>query len=214
MSEISMEQGKAAWIQARLGKCTASRVRDVVKRTTAKKFTAARETYMGQLLAERLTGKMAPNFVSAEMLWGTEQEPAARHAYQFWTNREVQLVGFVPHPRFSQAGASPDGLVGADGLLEIKCPKTTTHIETILGQVAPEDNVPQMQFQMACTGRAWCDFVSYDPRMPDEMKLFVRRVLRDEDYIKAMEDDVSTFLEEIDAKLAALAQLYELQAAA
>ncbi|GJD92881.1 lambda exonuclease family protein [Methylobacterium iners] len=204
MSAVEMIQGSAAWHQARLGRVTASRVADVIERTKAGKFTAAREKYMVQLLAERLTGQATPHFTSVEMLWGTEQEPAARRAYEFLHDVDVVQVGFVQHPRYSQAGASPDGFVDADGLIEIKAPMSVTHVSTLLRGTAPEDYLPQMQFQMACTGRQFCDFVSYDPRMPDEMRIFVVRVPRDETAIAAIEADVAAFLEELARREAAL----------
>ena len=119
----------------------------------------------------------------------------------------VDEVGFVPHPTIEMAGASPDGLVGDDGLLEIKCPNTATHIETLLSQSVPGKYNTQMQFQMACTGRQWCDFVSFDNRLPEELQLFVKRVPRDNEFIKQMEDEVVKFLNELDIKIAQLMEL-------
>lgn len=209
-----MIQGTAEWFAARLGKVTASRIVDVTARTKAGKPTAERERYMGQLIAERLTGSPAPRFTSAEMMWGVEQEPVARAAYEFLRDVTVDQVGFIPHPRFSQSGASPDGLVGDKGCVEFKCPMTATHVRTILAQDMPEEYGPQVQWQMACTGRSWCDFGSYDPRVPDEMKLFLVRIARDDAEIAVMERQVGEFLAELDERLARLGALVGLAQAA
>lgn len=196
-------QGSPEWFQVRCGKVTASRVADLIAKTKTG-WGASRANYMAELIAERLTGASAPSFTNAAMQWGTEQEPEARAAYEFRTDSEVVPVGFVIHPRVADAGASPDGLVGSDGLIEIKCPNTATHIETILGQAVPAKYVTQMQFQMACTGRQWCDFVSFDPRMPEAMRYFQKRVERDDKLIAGLESDVSEFLDELAKKIAAL----------
>lgn len=196
-------QGSPEWFQVRCGKVTASRVADLIAKTKTG-WGASRANYMAELIAERLTGASAPNFTNAAMQWGTEQEPEARAAYEFRTDSEVVSVGFVVHPHIADAGASPDGLIGSDGLIEIKCPNTATHIETILGQTVPAKYVTQMQFQMACTGRQWCDFVSFDPRMPESMRYFQKRVERDDKLIAGLESDVSEFLDELAKKIAAL----------
>lgn len=196
-------QGSPEWFQVRCGKVTASRVADLITKTKTG-WGASRANYMAELIAERLTGASAPSFTNAAMQWGTEQEPEARAAYEFRTDCEVVPVGFVIHPRLADAGASPDGMVGSDGLIEIKCPNTATHIETILGQAVPAKYVTQMQFQMACTGRQWCDFVSFDPRMPEAMRYFQKRVERDDKLIAGLENDVSEFLDELAKKIAAL----------
>jgi putative phage-type endonuclease len=114
------------------------------------------------------------------MQWGTETEPQARNAYCFRHDTDVSECGFYDHPKIGMAGASPDGLIGLDGLVEIKCPNSATHIQTLLGGSVPEKYRTQMLWQMACTDRAWCDFVSYDPRLPESMRLFVQRVERDD----------------------------------
>ncbi|GGE36124.1 phage-related exonuclease [Agaricicola taiwanensis] len=202
-----MDQRTDEWDQARLGKVTASRVADVVARTKSG-YSASRANYMAQLICERLTGVKAETFNSREMQWGTDTEAEARSAYCFYRDADIEEVGFVDHPRIAETGASPDGLVGDDGLVEIKCPNTSTHIETLLGQKVPEKYVTQMQWQMACTGRAWCDFVSYDPRMPADMRLFVQRVHRDEERIAELEREVTEFLSELDGKIAALRHAY------
>lgn len=198
-----IEQGSPEWFEQRLGKVTASRVADVVARTKSG-YSASRANYMAQLIAERLTGTLAESFTSKEMQHGIDTEPFARAAYEFYQNATVDAAEFVAHPRIPMTGASPDGYVSADGLVEIKCPNTATHIDTLLGQSVPGRYVTQMQWQMACTGRAWCDFVSFDPRMPEDMRLFVRRVDRDETQIAELEREIRTFLAELAGKIEAL----------
>lgn len=198
-----MIQGSPEWFAARLGRVTASRIADLTA-STKSGWSASRKNYMAELVAERLTGVGAAGFTNAAMQWGTETEPQARAAYSFIHDAEVSEVGFVGHPHIPMAGASPDGLVGDAGLIEIKCPNTATHIETVLGAEVPGKYVSQMQFQMACTGRRWCDFVSFDPRMPENLRLFARRVNRDEDVIAAIEEAVRVFLAEVERTVAAL----------
>ncbi len=206
-------QGSPEWLAARLGRVTASRVADVVAKTKTG-YGASRANYMAELVAERLAGAPGERFTNAAMQWGTDKEPEARAAYVFMQDVDVAQVGFIPHPEIEMSGASPDGLVGADGLVEIKCPNTATHIETLIGQSVPGKYVTQMQWQMACTGRVWCDFASFDPRMPAEMRLFVRRVHRDDALIAELEREVVTFLAELDDKVAQLRALYSLPRAA
>jgi putative phage-type endonuclease len=201
-------QGSPEWFAIRCGKVTASRVADVIAKTKTGP-SASRANYAAQLIAERLTGVVAESFSNAAMQHGTDTEPAARSAYEFYRNVDVTEIGFVPHPSIADAGASPDGLVDADGLVEIKCPNTATHIETLLGGSVPGKYITQMQWQMACTGRDWCDFVSYDPRLPESMKLFVQRVQRDPAAIVGLQTEVTTFLREIDAKVRDLRAKYE-----
>lgn len=196
-------QGSEEWKQARIGKVTASRVADVTAKTKTG-WGASRKNYMAELVAERLTGYAAEGFTSGPMQWGTETEPQARIAYEFFQDEKVQQVGFVNHPTIEMAGASPDGYVGDDGLIEIKAPLTATHIDTLLSGKIPEKYVTQMQWQMACSGRQWCDFVSYDPRLPEDMKLFVQRLPRDQAYITSLEIDVRAFLAELDGTVKAL----------
>jgi putative phage-type endonuclease len=205
-------QGSPEWFAARLGKVTASRVADVIAKTKTG-WGASRANYMAELVAERLTGTSADKFSNAAMQWGTEQEPEARAAYEFRVGVDVIQVGFVPHPIIPMTGASPDGLVGDEGLVEIKCPNTATHIDTLIGQAIPGKYVTQMLWQMACTGRQWCDFVSFDPRLPPSMRLFVKRLKWDEVRIKELEKDVSEFLAEVDHKVKQLVSLYEREAA-
>ena len=206
-------QGSDRWKALRLGKVTASRVADIVAKTK-RGYSASRANYLAQLIAERLTGVPSETYTNAAMQHGTETEPEARCAYEFYHGVSVEQVAFVAHPKIDQAGCSPDGLVGPDGLVEIKCPQTATHLETLLGQAVPSKYEVQMQFQMACTGRAWCDFVSYDPRMPEHMRLFVKRVPRDDKRISELETEVAGFLLELAVKLSQLNTLYGEKAAA
>lgn len=201
-----MEQGTDEWFTIRIGKVTASRVADVIAKTKTG-YSASRDNYMAQLVCERLTNQKGESFSNAAMQHGTDTEPLARAAYEAFQDILVDEVGFVPHPTIIMAGASPDGLVSDDGLLEIKCPNTATHIETLLSQSVPGKYNTQMQFQMACTGRQWCDFVSFDNRLPNELQLFVKRVPRDNEFIKQMEDEVVKFLNELDIKIAQLMDL-------
>lgn len=206
-------QGSDAWKQLRLGRVTASRVADIVAKTKSG-YSTSRANYMAQLITERLTGVPAETFTNAAMIHGTETEPEARAAYEFYQGVTVEQVAFVSHPKIEQAGCSPDGLVGDDGLLEIKCPQSATHLETLLGQAVPGKYETQIQFQMACTGRAWCDFVSYDPRMPENMRLFIKRVERDNKRISELETEIAGFLLELAVKLSQLNSLYGQQEAA
>ena len=203
-----MEQRSPEWFAARAGKVTASRVADVIAKTKSGP-SASRATYMGELIAERLTGTCAEKFTNAAMQWGTDTEEEARAAYQFETTTLVALAEFVTHPKIAMSGASPDGYIGDDGLLELKCPNSATHIDTLLGQSVPGKYITQMQWQMACTSRKWCDFASFDPRLPETMRLHIQRVQRDDKMIAELETAVVEFLSEVDAKVAALRARYE-----
>jgi putative phage-type endonuclease len=194
-----MEQRTDDWFAARLGKVTASRVADVIAKNKTG-YGAGRANYMADLVVERLTGQKASSFSNAAMEWGTEQEPYARAAYSAKTGILVEEVGFIDHPTVAMSGASPDGFA-EDGLIEIKCGNTATHLEYIFDGKPPQKYVTQMQWQMACAGKPWCDFVSYDPRLPERLQLLVVRVPRDDDYIKMLEQEVTTFLQELDDKL-------------
>ncbi|MEI7515633.1 MAG: lambda exonuclease family protein [Betaproteobacteria bacterium] len=195
-----IEQGTDEWFAARIGKVTASRVADVIAKTKTG-YSSSRDNYMAQLICERLTNQKADGFTNAAMQWGTETEPLARLSYEVSQNVLVDEVGFVPHPRILMAGASPDGLVGDNGLLEIKCPNTATHIDTLLSETVPGKYNTQMQFQMACTDREWCDFVSFDNRLPTELQLFVKRVPRDNVFIRLIEGEIVQFIAELDDKI-------------
>jgi putative phage-type endonuclease len=200
-------QGSPEWFDARRGKVTASRVADVMAKTKTG-YSASRANYMAELLCERLTGTTAAGFSNDAMRWGTETEPQARAAYAFLHDVDVVEVGFVDHPTVAMSGASPDGLVGADGMVEIKCPNTSTHLDTLLGAPIKGSYVTQMQWQMACADRAWCDFVSFDPRLPEAMQLHVTRVVRDDAAIAEAEGEVGRFLSELAGKEAELVRRY------
>jgi len=187
----------------RAGKVTASRVVDVLSKVKSGE-SAGRKNLKMDLVAERLTGKPTDSFTNSAMQWGTEQEPFARIAYEAYRNLFVEQIPFMDHPTIEWFGCSPDGLVGEDGLIEIKCPSTTTHIEYLQEGKPPSRYVPQMMAQMACTGRKWCDFASFDPRMPEELQLFVVRLNRDDAYIQEMEAEVKKFLDEVEQVLAQL----------
>lgn len=195
-----MEQRSTEWFTARLGKVTASRVADVIAKTKTG-YSTSRDNYMAQLVCERMTGTQGESYNNAAMQWGTDQEPLARAAYEAAKDVLVDEVGFVIHPTISNAGASPDGLVGDDGLIEIKCPNTATHIDTLLSDKVPSKYNTQMQWQMVCTGRKWCDFVSFDPRMPEGLQLFIQRVDFDAEYVKMLEAEITGFLAELETKI-------------
>lgn len=203
-----IEQGTDAWFAMRAGKATASRIADIIAKTKSGP-SASRKNYAAQLVAERLTGTVEPGYTNGAMQWGTEKEPEARAAYAFLHDADVVEAEFIIHPSITDSGASPDGFVGTDGLVEIKAPNTATHIETLLGKTVPSKYVTQMQWQMACTGRAWCDFVSFDPRLPDHLSLFVRRVQRDDVMIAELEAEVRAFLLEVSATVSALEKYAE-----
>lgn len=199
LNPADMEQRSEEWMAARLGHVTASQIDCVLAGGRGAKESATRANYRAALIAERLTGTADPDrFESAAMRRGTEQEPYARAAYEQHDGVLVEQVGFVLHPEIPWAGCSPDGLVGADGLIQIKAPNTATHIETVIKQAIPAKYEAQMYFEMACTGRAWCDFVSFDDRLPDDIALFVKRLPRDEAQIGLIEAEVRRFLAEVD----------------
>ena len=194
MKVLSMPQGSPEWLAARAGKVTASRINDVM----AAKTTAAYRDYRAQIVAEILTGQpQESGFTNAAMQWGTEQEKFARVEYEMFCAWTVDEVGLVIHPTIEQGAASPDGLVSTDGLVEIKCPKTSTHLQTLVDKKQPRQYENQMLWQMACTGRQWCDFVSYDPRLPEDLQLFVHRFDRNEKRIEEIEAAIKQFLSEV-----------------
>ena len=203
-----IEQGSPEWFAQRLGKVTASRVADVIAKTKTG-YSTSRDNYMAQLVCERMTGTVAESFTNSAMQWGTETEPLARAAYEAHADVLVDEVAMITHPTIEASGASPDGLVGDVGMLEIKCPNTATHIDTLLTQTVLGKYNTQMQWQMACTGRQWCDFVSFDPCLPTELQLFVKRVPRDNAYIAMLEEEVKKFLTELDGKITKLNELKE-----
>jgi putative phage-type endonuclease len=194
-----MEQRTDDWFTARLGKVTASRVADVIAKTKSGQ-SASRANYMADLVVERLTSQKAQGFSNAAMEWGTQTEPQAKAAYAAKTGILVEDVGFIDHPTVAMSGASPDGFA-EEGLIEVKCPNTATHLEYVLAELPPLKYFTQMQWQMACTGRPWCDFVSFDPRLPERLQLLIVRVPRDDVYIAMLEAEVKKFLAELDDKL-------------
>jgi putative phage-type endonuclease len=208
--ETEIIQGSSEWFYQRLGKVTASRVADVIAKTKTG-YSTSRDNYMAQLVVERLTFTKTESYTNAAMQWGTDTEPFARAAYEATQGVMVEEVGFVRHPTIEWAGASPDGLVGDDGCIEIKCPNTLTMIETLLSQKVPGKYFTQMQFQLACTGRKWCDYVVFDPRMPAKAQLFVKRVDRDDTYIAEIEAEIVKFLAEVASQVQKLNQYIESQ---
>lgn len=202
-----VEQGSPEWHAMRCGKITASKLSDMLAKTKTG-WGAGRANYLADLVAERMTGVVAESYTSAAMEWGKEKEAEALSAYQFYRNANVALVDFVVHPSISMSGASPDGRVGNDGLVEFKCPNTSTHIQYLRGRTVPAKYELQMIWQMACDGRTWCDFASFDPRMPEDMRLFVRRLERDDARIREIEREVVAFNAEVDATIAELTKLY------
>lgn len=205
------------WRAARLGKVTGSRIAELMARTKTG-YSTSRANYMAELVCERLTGTNADSYVSSAMQWGVDNEAAAKAAYSFMTDNHVTDVGFVDHPGIAMAGASPDGWVGTgtstDGLIEVKCPLTATHLDALLNNGVDGKYMLQMQWQMACTGRVWCDFVSFDPRLPAEMQLWIKRVPRDDAKVKEIEGEVIAFLVELNDKVAALQSRYSTKEAA
>ena len=193
-------QGSEAWFQQRCGKATASRIADIVAKTKSG-YSTSRANYMAQLVVERMTNQVAESYTNAAMEHGITYEPIARANYELKMNLLVTETGAIDHPTIAMSAASPDGLVGDDGCLEIKCPITATHISTLLGEEVAKKYYDQMQWQMACTGRSWCDFVSFDPRMPEGLQLFVKRIPRDDKYLAELEVEVIQFLKEVDDKV-------------
>lgn len=202
----NITQGSEAWHQLRLGKITASRINDVVAQIKTGE-AATRADYRIDLANERLTGEPEESFTNAHMERGTELEPFARSAYEIKTGVFVAQVAFVDHPRLKNTGASPDGLVGNEGLIEIKCPKRKNHVKALLDKKVPSKYINQMQWQMACTNRLWVDFVSYCPELPENMQLFIKRVYRDNALIAELESKVIEFDEEVEAVITTLKNL-------
>lgn len=210
---IDAPQGSDAWIKIRLGRCTASRIADALAKTKTG-WGASRANYRAELVVERLTGVPAEHYQSATMAYGAELEPEARAAYSFQYDVDVEECGFCPHSVIVMAGGSPDGLIGDNGLIEIKCPNPATHIETLRTGTIDGRYLQQIQFQLACTDRAWCDFVSYDRRLPAHMRLYVKRIMRDDTMIKELEKGVRIFLAEVEEVLEDLRKRYPLREAA
>jgi len=200
-----MEQRTDEWFGARLGKVTASKLNDMLAKTKSG-YSTSRQNYLIQLVSERLTGQRSESYINSAMQHGIDTEDEARNAYIF-KYANVTEEGFVDHPNIQMSGASPDGLVGDDGLIEIKCPLATTHTQTLMSGEVPTKYINQMMWQMACTGRQWVDFVSYCPSFPENLKLFVKRIERDDKLIQELEDEVKKFLEEVDQNVNKLKEI-------
>lgn len=204
MSEVDLIQRSEEWLQARVGSLGASCLHEVVARTKTG-YSASRANRLAALLVERLTGQPQETYQNAAMLHGIEMEPQARAAYAFEADIDVAEVGLIRHPRIPGTHASPDGLIGGDGLLEIKCPQPPAHLALLLGEPIPDKYLVQMLWQMACAERDWCDFVSYNAVFPAHLRLLVKRIHRDDERIGQLEKEVVVFLSELDAALQRLA---------
>lgn len=194
------EQGSIEWLQDRLGYVTASRVADVMAVGRNGEATT-RANYKWELITQRLTNRVVESYQNEAMAWGTQTEPQARVVYEIKSNVFVDQTGFEKHPTIKWVGASPDGLIDTDGGLEIKCPNSSTHLQTLKTQKVPTKYIPQMQMGMWVTGRKWWDFVSFDPRLPDDLQYFCKRVDRDDEYIAEMEAKVLEFLAEVEQEI-------------
>ena len=196
----AVQQGSEAWHQLRMGKVTASRVADLLAKTKTGP-SASRGNYLIELALQRVTKTIEESYTNAAMEWGTQTEPQARVAYEVKTGNFVDQVAFIDHPTIAGFGCSPDGIVATDGLIEIKCPNSATHWSYIKANEPPNKYFIQMQAQMSVTGAKWCDFVSFDPRMPERSQLLVVRVPRDPEYILYMEAEISLFLKEVEKEV-------------
>lgn len=200
-----MEQRTEEWFAARCGKVTASRVADIIAKTKTG-YSTSRDNYLAQLVCERMTGKPAESYSNSAMQWGTDTEPFARAAYEARMDLLVTEVGFINHPQIAMAGASPDGLAN-EGMVELKCPNTSTHLQILLDRKVPEKYITQMMWQMACADRPWCDFVSFDPRLPERHQLFIKRINYDPEMVNMLENSVIQFLGDVDLKIQQLESL-------
>lgn len=210
MRIIVCEQNTPEWHAARSGKCTGSRIADVTAKGKGGAPSAMRATYLGELVAERLSGfQTMDGYKSPAMKWGTDNEPKACSMYAFMFDAEPTPVGFVLHPTFDMAGASPDRLVGDKGLIQIKCPNSSTHADTLLGASIDGKYLKQMMWEMLCAEREWCDYISFDPRFPPEMQIHRQRVPRDDLMIKELEREVQQFLIDVDRKVDELRKRYQ-----
>lgn len=203
----TIPQGSDEWKAARCGSLGASVIHEVMAKTKTG-YSASRANRLAKILLERLTGREEDIFVTKAMQQGKDREPEARTAYTFLTDNDVTEVGIFVHPVIPRTHASPDGLVGEDGLIEIKCPEPAEHLETIRLQRIPDKYVKQMLWQMRCTGRQWCDFVSYNPDFPGNMRLFVKRVRWDEIQITEIEAEVIKFMADLGEKIGDLERIY------
>lgn len=198
------EQGTEEWLRERMGKVTASKISDVMMDASK----AGYQNYRAQLVCERLTGQPTKTFKSRAMEQGNEVEPQARAVYSLETGLMVEEVGFIPHPTIEGAGCSPDGLVGPDGMVQLKCPEPKTHIEYLMGKAIPRVYALQLQWEMACTGRMWTDFSSYNNDLPEEMRIKIIRVNRDPRKIVELEVATRDFLTEVEQMVKDLKSQY------
>ena len=197
---MTIEQGSPEWFALRSGKVTASRVADILAKTKTGP-SASRQNYLIELALQRTTGIIQESYTNAAMEWGTQTEPQARVAYEVNTNNFVDQVAFIDHPNIAWFGCSPDGLVSDRGLVEIMCPNSATHWEYFKSKEPPKKYFIQMQAQMAVSGRDWCDFISFDPRMPDRSQLLIAQVPRDSEFILFMEAEIKQFLSEVEVEV-------------
>jgi putative phage-type endonuclease len=203
LDTITDEQRTAEWFQARVGKATASRFKDVMAKLKNGSPAAARINYLVDIATERLTKSATPHYSNSAMQWGVTHEASARIVYEQRRQLQVEETGFIQHQELD-AGASPDGLVDWDGLIEIKCPyNSSVHVMTWMDGM-PEDHVAQVQGQLWITGRQWCDFISFDPRMPPALQLYVERIGRNDSYIAGLETEIRKFLIDVDTMVATL----------
>jgi putative phage-type endonuclease len=191
-------QGSAAWLALRCGNLTGSRIYEACAKKANGQYYASRETLMHEKLIERLTGQWAEHFVSDAMQWGTMHEDDARAVYETHSGVLVADCAYFPHPSIAHSGASPDGLVDGEGVIEIKCPTTAVHLKTILSGEIPGDHFYQMAWEIEISGRKWADFISYDPRLPGNLSFFCKRYTPETAFLEGLRDDVIKFLAELD----------------
>jgi len=208
MTDAAIIQRSPEWFAARCGSLGASQLADALAKTKSG-WGASRLNLRAKLVVERLTGRQEDGFSSAAMQWGVDKEGEARNAYSWHTGLKVQEVGLYKHPTILGSHASPDGLVEHDGCVEIKCPNSATHIEVLKTNQVAHRYLLQMQWQMACADRQWCDFVSFDPRMPENLMYYVQRIERDNDLLATLEAQVAEFLAEVGADVDALSKIGE-----
>jgi putative phage-type endonuclease len=210
---LALEQGSQEWLAFKVGKVGASQIANITAKLRDGRYGASRATYLGELIAEQLTGVAAESYKSTAMQWGNDCEPLARSAYQFHKMVAIERVGCVLHPLIDGTLCSPDGLIGRDGMVEFKCPNTSTHVDFVLGAAIPDRYIQQMQWQMACTGRVWCDYVSFDPRLPEDLRMWVERIERDNKRIGQLEAEVRGFLQDLEHQITSLNKLRRKEAA-
>ncbi|AQX28205.1 MULTISPECIES: lambda exonuclease family protein [unclassified Bartonella] len=199
-----MKQRTAEWFQAHLGKVTTSNIYNLLNKTAKGLPTSKYEEYKIKLMTERLVGEISHSYTTSAMQRGIEYEEDALKEYAFIYDTEVTQCGFIQHPTIQMVGASSDGFVGENGLVEIKCPRSVNHLRFWITEKIKPEYLAQMHFQMACTGRQWCDFVSYDPRFSGQsahLRLKVQRIHRNDEQIEAINQAVETFLEEIEQEI-------------